>query len=227
MYTILHHNDFCWFGLGKWVSSHFVSLYWVTTKSFLRMFTHEKKDGRIYLKSVSQTANSLISTSISHQSHTFTLAWHLIVINEKLWHWNGFCFTGPVWGESTSHHWIPLTKGSAVIQNFSVSFDVSLIIYWTKSPIANYLRQHNVTLMWHHCNGASIIIDFYPRPFTVWNFPPGYAYLLFVYYTGELFRLFLQPATWPWFMWACWISCVFFGEKCVWWRWEMWSNIIL
>ena len=27
------------------------------------------------------------------------------------WDGNLFCITGPLWGESTSHRWIPLTKG--------------------------------------------------------------------------------------------------------------------
>ena len=38
--------------------------------------------------------------------------------------------TGPLWGESTGHHWIPLTKGP-VIQSFDVFFNVEqLPIIW-------------------------------------------------------------------------------------------------
>ena len=33
------------------------------------------------------------------------------------WHGKAFCITGPLWGESTGHRWIPLTKGP-VIQIF-------------------------------------------------------------------------------------------------------------
>ena len=41
------------------------------------------------------------------------------------WHWNIFPITGPLWGESTYHWWIPLTK-RPIIWSFDVFLVVSL-----------------------------------------------------------------------------------------------------
>ena len=42
------------------------------------------------------------------------------------WHGNAFCITGTLWGESTHHRWIPLTKEPVMR-----SFDVLLLWAWT------------------------------------------------------------------------------------------------
>ena len=44
------------------------------------------------------------------------------------WHENTFHITGPLWGESTSQWWIPLTKGPAML-SFGVFFVVSLKMF--------------------------------------------------------------------------------------------------
>ena len=53
---------------------------------------------------------------------------------------NIFCVTGPLWGESIGHRWIPSQK--PVTQ----SFDISLICVWTngwaKNPDAGDMRRH-------------------------------------------------------------------------------------
>ena len=64
---------------------------------------------------------------------------------------NIFCVTGPLWGEFTSHRWIPLTKASA--------FMFSVICAWTNGW-ANHRDAGDwksydlpLCLLWHHCNG--------------------------------------------------------------------------
>ena len=56
---------------------------------------------------------------------------------------NIFRITGPLWGESTSHRWIPLTKSSR-----TRSFDAFLICTstngWTNNWNAGDLRRHRV-----------------------------------------------------------------------------------
>ena len=47
-----------------------------------------------------------------------------IRIHDDVIKWNGFRVTGPLWGEWTSHQWIPLTKASNA--SFNVFFAASL-----------------------------------------------------------------------------------------------------
>ena len=60
-----------------------------------------------------------------------------------------FCVTGPLWGETTSHRWIPLTKASD--WNFYVFFDLHLNKRWANNRDAGYLKRHrahyDVTVM--------------------------------------------------------------------------------
>ena len=63
---------------------------------------------------------------------------------------NIFHITGPFWGESTSHQWIPLTK--AVMRSFDVFFDLQLKKqlstqarrWWFETPSRS---------LWPHCYG--------------------------------------------------------------------------
>ena len=58
------------------------------------------------------------------------------------WRHGNVCrITGPLWGESTGHQWIPLTKGPVM-----PNFDVSLIAWsscWTNSRVDINLRRYD------------------------------------------------------------------------------------
>ena len=64
------------------------------------------------------------------------------------YHGNAFPITGPWWGESTSHRWIPLTYG----QWFGALKCASMFA-WNKL-LNKQRRCRFVTLMWRHSNAS-------------------------------------------------------------------------
>ena len=63
--------------------------------------------------------------SLTRRSHRFNPGPELARYGMPSWYGNHCRVTGPLWGESTGHRWIPLTKGP-VIRCFGVFFVVSL-----------------------------------------------------------------------------------------------------
>ena len=66
------------------------------------------------------------------------------------WYGNAFGFAGPLWGESTCHRWIPLTKSHCLMRSSDVFFALSLskllnkqLIWWSEMP----WRSCNVSIM--------------------------------------------------------------------------------
>ena len=75
------------------------------------------------------------------------------------WHGNVFRVTGRLWGESTSHRWIPLIKGQWHGNTiFDVSFNVSLN---KRLDITGDFRRHDarcdVTVMVVLCGALSLL----------------------------------------------------------------------
>ena len=69
------------------------------------------------------------------------------------WHGNIFCITGPLWGESTGHRWIPLTKGQwyrkrPIIRNCIVFFAVSLLNNLLNKQFSCWWSE----IQWHLCD---------------------------------------------------------------------------
>ena len=79
-----------------------------------------------------------------------------IFVRNTMTSWNGNIFrvTGPLWGESTGHRWIPLTKASdAELLMFS------LICAWTKRLNKQSRRRWFETpsrSIWLHCNEYTV-----------------------------------------------------------------------
>ena len=71
----------------------------------------------------------------------------IIMINSS--NGNIFRITGPLWGEFTSHQWIP-PKRSAM-RSFDVFFDVCLNKRLTKPSRRRWFKTPSGSL-WHHCN---------------------------------------------------------------------------
>ena len=73
---------------------------------------------------------------------------------------NIFHVTGPLWGESTGHRWIPLTKASGVeLWCFLWSVPEQTVSkqsrwYWFETPSC---------LLWHHCNVSYTALQWYPN----------------------------------------------------------------
>ena len=83
------------------------------------------------------------------------------------WHGYPFCITDPLWGESTSHQWIPLTKGQL---HRALMFSSMLVCSpLNKQLTCQWSEMSHVTLvMWCHCNIASVsITDGDPQIFAV------------------------------------------------------------
>ena len=57
-------------------------------------------------------------------------------------HGNASHITGPLWGESTGHRLITLTKGQWCFDAFC----------WTDSGVVGDLRRHGAHVTWRHCN---------------------------------------------------------------------------
>ena len=89
------------------------------------------------------------------------MSWHhhvrvgafFIFIHFRMMSSNGNIFhvTGPLWGESASPKWIPITKASDTVQSFDVFFDLRL-----NKPLSKQFRrwwfETSSCLLWHHCN---------------------------------------------------------------------------
>ena len=94
---------------------------------------------------------------------------------------NIFCVTGPLWGESTGHRWIPLTKVSdAELWCFPLSapekrLDKQKRCRWFETPSRS---------LWRHCNGTSI---FFVRLFWAEN-TTTLNPLLFFLHRGTIMR---------------------------------------
>ena len=82
---IVNHCDlwFCWFLLPFVMSSH-------PNMSESRASKFHSLHGKLYLQKAGEFYHMRTSS----------------------WHGNAFCITGPLWGESTSHWWIPLARAS-------------------------------------------------------------------------------------------------------------------
>ena len=75
--------------------------------------------------------------------------------------YNHFPYTSPLWGESTSHLGIPLTKGPAMQSgSFDYFFVDSLNEFWTSSRVAgdlliawtNFEQVVELTVIWDAMN---------------------------------------------------------------------------
>ena len=79
-----------------------------------------------------------------------------------VWEWfmmtslngNIFHVTGPLWGESTGHQWIPLAK--PVTQNFDIFIDLCL-----NKVVSKQSRRWSFEMpfrsLWRHCDGAAAV----------------------------------------------------------------------
>ena len=76
-------------------------------------------------------------------------AWWRDTIHDDIIKWKHFCFTFPLWGESTWYRWIPLTKASDA--EFLYSFTCVWTNGWENNRNDGYLRRHrahyDVTVM--------------------------------------------------------------------------------
>ena len=100
----------------------------------------------------------------------YVIAWHrrcdkplpeeMLQICIMMTSWNGniFCVIGPLWGESTGHRWIPLTKSTdAELWSFLVFFDLYLDKWfskqsgrrWFETPSHSLWRRRNVASSGH------------------------------------------------------------------------------
>ena len=79
------------------------------------------------------------------------------------WYGNTFHSTGPLWGESSSNQWIPLTR-EFTMQSLDVSLLLTLIGCWTDSWIAsdlNTLIPTDIIEMknWYNHHSENIIVS--------------------------------------------------------------------
>ena len=73
--------------------------------------------------------------------------------NGMMTSWKKILVIGPLWGESTGHRWIPLTKASdAELSCFLWSTPEQT--GWANNRDAGYLKKPSRSL-WHHCSGWS------------------------------------------------------------------------
>ena len=76
-----------------------------------------------------------------------------VSIHDNVIKWDIFRVTGPLWGESTGHRWIPLTKASDSERWSNVFFDLHL-----NKPLSKHRRfetpsrslRHHCNVSWHH-----------------------------------------------------------------------------
>ena len=83
------------------------------------------------------------------------------MITMTLRHGNVFRFNCPLWGESTGHRQIPLTKAHScgTVRNRSLSTGAS---YWTDARFLGDLRRHSVYVLWLWYQGGNVVIQFRP-----------------------------------------------------------------
>ena len=69
---------------------------------------------------------------------------------------NGYIFhiTGPLWGESSGHRWIPLTKASGAV---NVYFDLHPNKGLSKQSRRRRFETPSRSL-WRHCNGVILLM---------------------------------------------------------------------
>ena len=77
--------------------------------------------------------------------------------------WKHFPVTGPLWGESTSHRWIPPQRASDM--GFDAFFDVSLNQLLHKQLRADDLRRHD-----GHCDVTVMIMRQLPTSMKMLDF---------------------------------------------------------
>ena len=61
-------------------------------------------------------------------------------------HGGAFRITGPLWGESTGHRWIPLTRGQTC-ETLMHSLLFAWIRYWTNTWYIGALKRHDTHMM--------------------------------------------------------------------------------
>ena len=75
------------------------------------------------------------------------LAWPMMTSSNG----NIFHVTGPLWGESTGHRWLPLAR--PVTRSFDVFFVLRLNKWMSKQSRHQRFEMPSGSL-WHHCNGS-------------------------------------------------------------------------
>ena len=69
------------------------------------------------------------------------------------WHWNIFCITGPLWGQSTSHQWVPSQRATYVKLWYFRCFHPQTSCSTNRRVVGDiFYIWYTMMLMWHHCN---------------------------------------------------------------------------
>ena len=105
--------------------------------------------------------------------------WYKLVL--LIWHHQIFCVTGPLWGESTGHQWIPLTKVSDA-ELWCFLWSTPWINGWINNREAGDLRHYrthyDVIVMRSHCSISKLFISHRDRELQ------PYMYAIFKWYLG-------------------------------------------
>ena len=92
-----------------------------------------------------------IQHNLKNKTKTWSTFWTQTPHNLSPWcHYMGFHITGPLWGKSTGHWWIPSQRAFIEIWWFS------LVSAWTSCETVCQPVWDAMMLMWNHCNSYGI-----------------------------------------------------------------------
>ena len=123
-------------------------------------------------------------TRTDKAGHFKSFRYNIMYFMMKSWHGDIFHITGPLWGESSSHQWIPHSKGRKC-RSLMFSLVLAWTCSWKKNWVASGLICHNTHidgLVQERCNSSVLAMELHrscAKP-SIWCFCKDFESFIFI-----------------------------------------------